>query len=134
MTTESQTTREKLMNMRESSTKFSREFPQRCAVSRPGSPNFSTPPARHVGGARLTLPGGGGGGGLGRPVVSGAPRPEEVVGARRRHRRPGQQVTRGPIHAAAAAHGDPEGHVRAAEASGPAAWTRSAEGLLRPLV
>lgn len=132
MTTESQTAREKLMNTKESSAKFSGEFLQRCAVSRPGSLNSSTPPARHVGGARLTLPGSGGG--LGRTVVSGAPWPEEVVGARRRHRRPGQHVTRAPIHAAAAAHGDPEGHVRAAKASGPAAWTRSAEGLLRPLV
>lgn len=117
MTTESQTTRKKLRSTVESSTKFSGEFPPRCAVSRPGSPNFSTPPARHVGEGRLTLPGGG----LGRTVVSGAPWSEEVVGARRLHGRPGQQVTRAPIHAAAAAHGDPKGHVRAAEASGPAA-------------
>lgn len=132
MTPESQITRKKLMSTGESSTKFSGEFAQRCAVSRPGSPNFSTPRARHVGEGRLTLPGGGGG--LGWTVVSGAPWPEEVVGARRGRRRPGQQVTRAPIHAAAAAHGDPEGHVGAAEASGPAAWIRSAEGLLWPLV
>ena len=81
-------------------------------------PNLSTPVAKHVGGAILTLPGGSGGG-LGRTVVSGTPRPEEVVGARWRGR-PGQQVTRAPIPAAPAAHGNPEGHVRA-EASGPPA-------------
>lgn len=95
-------------------------------------------PAGHVGGTGtgLTLPGGGGGGGggLGRTIVSGAPWAEEVVGAGQRRGRPGQQVTRAPVHAAAAAHSDPEGHVRAAEAGGPAAWTRGAEGLLGPLV
>ena len=105
---------------------FSGGFLQRPAVETSESPNLSTPTARHVGGARLTLPGGRG---LGRTIVSGAPGLEEVVGARWR----GQQVTRTPIPAAPAAHRDPEGHVRA-EASGPPAGTRSAGGLLRPLV
>lgn len=118
------------MNFGESSTKCLGRFLQRPAVES-DYPNLSTPVARHVGGAILTLPGGSGGG-LGRTVVSGTPGPEEVVGARWRGR-PGQQVTRTPLPAAPAAHGDPEGHVRA-EASGPLAGTWSAGGLLRPLV
>ena len=118
------------MNSGESSTKCLGRFLQRPAVES-DYPNLSTPVARHVGGDILTLPGGSGGG-LGRTVVSGTPGPEEVVGARWRGR-PGQQVTRNPLPAAPAAHGDPEGHVRA-EASGPPVGTWSAGGLLRPLV
>ena len=85
------------MNSGESSTKCLGRFLQRPAVES-DYPNLSTPVARHVGGAILTLPGGSGGG-LGRTVVSGTPGPEEVVGARWRGR-PGQQVTRPSLPAA----------------------------------
>lgn len=107
-----------------------RRLPPKACSGDARQPELSTPAARHAGGAGLTLPGGGG---LGRTIVSRAPGPEKVVGARRRRGRPGQQVARAPVPAAAAAHGDPEGHVRA-EARGPAAGARSAGGLLRPLV
>lgn len=80
-----------------------------------------------------------GDGGLGGTVVSGAPGAQEVVGARWRWRWrcgwPGQHLPRGSIPAAA--HGDPEGHVRA-EARWPATrtgtGTRGARGLRGPLV
>lgn len=100
-----------------SSTECSAGVPQRLRCSGP---------AAHVGRATLTLPRGG----LGWTVVPGAPGPEEVVGSKRGRRQPGQQVARVPIPAAATAHGDPEGHVRA-EACGPAAGARR---LLRPPV
>lgn len=82
-----------------------------------------------------------GDGGLGGTVVSGAPGAQEVVGARWRWRWrcgwPGQHLPRGciPAAAAAAAHGDPEDHVRA-EARWPATGTgtRGARGLRGPLV
>lgn len=49
------------------------------------------------------------------------------------HRQPRQQVSRVSVPAAAATHGNPEGHVRS-QAGGPAARAGRTRGLLWPLV